>query len=48
VIHALESASPKPRYHVTFPTRLFALLRRLLSSRAMDRTLLRVSGQGRR
>ncbi|MES9825761.1 MAG: SDR family oxidoreductase [Candidatus Thiodiazotropha endolucinida] len=48
VIHALESSRPKPRYHVTFPTHLFALLRRLLSSRAMDRTLLRVGGSGRR
>ncbi|MEW8296890.1 MAG: SDR family oxidoreductase [Candidatus Thiodiazotropha sp.] len=48
VIHALESSNPKPRYPVTFPTRLFAVLRRLLSSRAMDRTLLWVSGGGRR
>ncbi|MES9848543.1 MAG: short-chain dehydrogenase, partial [Candidatus Thiodiazotropha sp.] len=48
VIHALQSNRPKPRYHVTFPTHLFALLRRLLSSRALDRTLLRVGGSGRR
>jgi short-subunit dehydrogenase len=48
VIHALESNRPKPRYHVTFPTHLFAILRRLLSSRAMDRTLLKVGGSGRR
>lgn len=48
VTHALESSNPKPRYQVTFPTHLFALLRRLLSSRAMDRTLLKVSGKGRR
>lgn len=48
VFHALESPRPKPRYHVTIPTHLFALLRRLLSNRAMDRTLLRVSGHGRR
>jgi short-subunit dehydrogenase len=48
VIHALESSRPKPRYHVTFPTHLFAVLRRLLSSRAMDRTLLKVGGSGRR
>ena len=48
VIHALESPNPKPRYHVTFPTHLFALLRRLLSSRAMDRALLSVSGKGTR
>ncbi|MEW8508496.1 MAG: SDR family oxidoreductase [Candidatus Thiodiazotropha sp.] len=48
VIHALESNNPKPRYHVTFPTHLFAALRRLLSSRALDRTLLRISGGGSR
>lgn len=48
VIHALESPNPKPRYHVTFPTHLFTVLRRLLSSRGMDRVLLRISGKGRR
>jgi short-subunit dehydrogenase len=48
VIHALESSRPKPRYHVTFPTHLFALLRRLLSARAMDRMLMRVGGGGQR
>ncbi len=48
VIHALESPRPKPRYAVTFPTYLFALLRRLLTSRGMDRALLKVSGRGRR
>jgi NAD(P)-dependent dehydrogenase (short-subunit alcohol dehydrogenase family) len=48
VIHALESSRPKPRYAVTFPTYLFALLRRLLTTRGMDRTLLKVSGGGQR
>jgi NAD(P)-dependent dehydrogenase (short-subunit alcohol dehydrogenase family) len=48
VIHALESPRPKPRYAVTFPTYLFALLRRLLNSRGMDRALHKVSGGGRR
>jgi NAD(P)-dependent dehydrogenase (short-subunit alcohol dehydrogenase family) len=48
VIHALESRRPKTRYHVTFPTHLFALLRRLLSSRGMDWVLHWVSGGGRR
>lgn len=48
VVHALESRNPKPRYHVTFPTHLFAVLRRLLSSRSMDRLLLRVGGSGNR
>jgi len=48
VIHALESPHPKPRYPVTFPTHLFSLLRRLISSRAMDSVLLKVSGGGQR
>jgi short-subunit dehydrogenase len=48
VIQALESSNPKPRYHVTFPTHLFAILRRVLSSRAMDRALLKVGGRGKR
>ncbi|MCU7923689.1 MAG: SDR family oxidoreductase [Candidatus Thiodiazotropha sp. (ex Dulcina madagascariensis)] len=48
VIHALESRNPKPRYPVTVPTHLFALLRRLLTSRGMDRALLKISGGGKR
>jgi NAD(P)-dependent dehydrogenase (short-subunit alcohol dehydrogenase family) len=48
VIHALESPRPKPRYHVTVPTRIFGALRRLLSSRAMDRILRGASGGGAR
>lgn len=43
LIHALESNNPKPRYFVTFPTYLFGYLRRLLSTRMMDRILLAVS-----
>ena len=30
VLHALNSSSPKSRYYVTFPTYLFAYLKRLL------------------
>jgi NAD(P)-dependent dehydrogenase (short-subunit alcohol dehydrogenase family) len=48
VIHALESPRPKIRYPVTFPTYLFGLLRRILTSRGMDRVLLKVSGNGQR
>lgn len=44
VIHALESDRPKPRYYVTFPTHLFGILRRLLSTRWLDKVLLKVSG----
>lgn len=43
VIHALESKRPKPRYYVTFPTYLFGYLRRILSTRMLDRLLLKVS-----
>jgi short-subunit dehydrogenase len=48
VIHALEHPRPKPRYYVTTPTYLFGFLRRLLTSRGMDRLLLKVSGDGGR
>jgi short-subunit dehydrogenase len=43
VIHALESRRPKLRYPVTFPTHLFAVLRRLLPARLLDKILRRVS-----
>ncbi|MCB1934965.1 MAG: SDR family oxidoreductase [Nitrosomonas sp.] len=36
VIHALESGKPQPRYYVTFPTYLFGILKRILSTRALD------------
>ncbi len=42
VLHALESPRPRARYYVTFPTYLFGTLKRLLSTRAMDRVLRRV------
>jgi NAD(P)-dependent dehydrogenase (short-subunit alcohol dehydrogenase family) len=48
VFHALESRRARPRYYVTFPTYLLGYLKRLLTSRAFDRLLLRVSGGGRR
>ena len=43
VIHALESPRPRPRYYVTFPTYLFGTLKRVLSTRLLDRVLLGVS-----
>ncbi|HFD79064.1 MAG TPA: SDR family NAD(P)-dependent oxidoreductase [Gammaproteobacteria bacterium] len=43
VVRALESPRPRPRYYVTFPTWLFGTLKRVLSTRALDRVLLRVS-----
>ncbi|HOB60829.1 MAG TPA: SDR family NAD(P)-dependent oxidoreductase [Candidatus Competibacteraceae bacterium] len=48
VIHALESPRPQARYPVTFPTYLFAALRRLLPTRALDAILRRAGGEGRR
>ncbi len=42
LIRALESARPKPRYYVTFPTYLFAFLRRILPYRLLDRLLSRI------
>ncbi len=43
VIHALESPRPRVRYYVTFPTYLFATLKRLLPHRALDWVLRSVS-----
>jgi short-subunit dehydrogenase len=42
VIHALESPNPKARYYVTFPTYLFATLRRLLPTKWLDKILSKV------
>lgn len=41
LIHALESPSPRARYYVTTPTYLAGALKRLLTTRALDRILLR-------
>lgn len=43
LIHALESNSPKVRYYVTFPTYLFAILKRLLPHRWLDWLLIKLS-----
>jgi len=42
VIHALESKKPHIRYYVTFPTYLFAYLKRVLPARWMDAILRRI------
>ncbi|MDX2505793.1 MAG: SDR family oxidoreductase [Gammaproteobacteria bacterium] len=41
--HALESANPRAHYYVTLPTYLFATLKRILSAKAMDWVLRRIS-----
>ena len=43
VLKAIESKKPKPRYYVTFPTYLFAYLRRVCTTGFLDRVMLRVS-----
>jgi NAD(P)-dependent dehydrogenase (short-subunit alcohol dehydrogenase family) len=42
VIHALESNRPRARYPVTFPSHLFAWLKRLLPTRVLDRLLVKI------
>ena len=41
LLHAITSPKPKVRYYVTFPTHLFALLKRLLPFRWLDNLLAR-------
>lgn len=43
VIHALESRQPKTRYRVTWPSHFFALMKRLISDRMLDKILLNIS-----
>jgi len=42
VIKALEKKRPAERYYVTFPTHLFGFLKRILTTRALDRMLSKV------
>lgn len=44
VIHALEARRPRIRYAVTFPTHLFAFLKRILPMRWLDSILYKVGG----
>lgn len=48
LVHALENPRSRARYPVTAPAVAFWWLRRFLSTRAMDRVLLRASGSGAR
>lgn len=41
LVHALSSHRPKARYPVTFPTKLFALLRRFLPTKMLDKLLMK-------
>ncbi|CUH86839.1 D-beta-hydroxybutyrate dehydrogenase [Phaeobacter sp. CECT 5382] len=42
LIHACESRHPRPRYYVTTPTYIAGFLRRILTTRAIDRILARL------
>ena len=42
LIHACESPRPRPRYYVTTPTHVAGVLRRILTTRAIDRILARL------
>ena len=47
-LHALRSPKAKIHYWVTFPTKLFAVLKRILPSRIMDKILSKAGGGGKR
>lgn len=48
VIHALQSKRAKIRYRVTVPTKAFAVLKRLLPTRWLDKLLTQAGGDGKR
>lgn len=48
VLHALDARSPRPRYRVTVPAQVFAALRRLLPTRALDQLLMRIGASEQR
>jgi len=43
IIHAIESHKPKAKYPVTFPAHLFAILKRFLSVKMLDRFITTIS-----
>ncbi|MCZ4295821.1 SDR family oxidoreductase [Vibrio sinaloensis] len=43
LIHALEANKPKIRYRITTPTKVFAVLKRILPTRLLDRILWRAA-----
>ncbi len=47
VIHALEARRPRARYPVTAPTYVFAWLKRVLSTRQLDKLLIRAGNAGK-
>ncbi|MBL7478916.1 SDR family NAD(P)-dependent oxidoreductase [Legionella bononiensis] len=43
LIHAIEAKRPKAKYPVTFPAYLFIFLKRILSTRLLDKIILKLS-----
>ncbi|RUR17703.1 SDR family NAD(P)-dependent oxidoreductase [Legionella sp. km535] len=43
LIHAIEAKHPKPKYPVTFPAYLFIVLKRIFSTRLLDKIILKLS-----
>jgi short-subunit dehydrogenase len=41
VVKALTATAPKPRYRITVPTKMMAVLKRVLSTRMLDKVLLK-------
>ncbi|MCW8935250.1 MAG: SDR family oxidoreductase [Gammaproteobacteria bacterium] len=48
VIHALQAKRPRARYYVTKPTYIMGFLKRILSTRMMDKFLIAAGGGGKR
>lgn len=48
LLHAIQNRKPKIRYRVTVPTRVFAILKRLLPTRWLDTLLIKAGGDGKR
>ncbi|RZQ52862.1 short-chain dehydrogenase [Pseudoalteromonas phenolica] len=41
LLHAMNAEEPKPRYYVTFPTYFMGVMRRILSTRLLDKILIK-------
>lgn len=48
VQHALTAHRPRTRYRVTVPTKMFAVLKRILSTRVLDQLLIKAGSDGKR
>lgn len=48
LLHALQSKQAKTRYRITVPTKVFAILKRLLPTSVLDKLLIKAGGDGKR